>query len=189
MEEAIEFLRRYVALECRAQRAKLTEPDHRAFIELVWELDKLYGGPLRSGVSRPNQPAAVYASPDYVAAAMRERPRSIFAVARYRPDGDDVYRAWLGDTELGRRGESMPENVYVAREGGDLKVLAVHRVCSGCRGTGVDAGEPCSICGTTGWLHLRGIEWPELGPPLEVRRLAVPSDPLSKPAYDAIPSA
>jgi hypothetical protein len=188
MDEAIELLRRFVELECRARQANYTEPDDRKFLELVRAWDKLYGGELRSGLSRPTAPAATYADPDHVAAGARQRPRTIFAVARYQLDGSDVYRAWMGDTELGRRGESMPQSFYLTSGDGGLKVVAIYRVCSACLGTGIEDGEPCSTCGEAGWLHGRGVEWPPLGAPLEVRKLAPPpSDPLFKPAYEAIP--
>lgn len=187
MDEAIEFLRAFVEAECRAERANYLEPDDKKFLALVWAWDAMFGGELRSGLSRPTEPAELYASPDYVAAGARQRPRSIFAVARYRRDGTDLFRAWMGDTELGPRGESMPQTLYIERNQGKLKVVSVYRVCSACLGTGIEDGERCSTCDAAGWLFRRGVEWSALGPPLEVRKLAPPSDALFEPAYDAIP--
>ena len=53
----------------------------------------------------------------------------------------------------------------------------------------LENGRPCGDCNASGWQHRAGDEVDGLAPPAEVRKLAEPSDPISKPLYDAIPDA
>jgi hypothetical protein len=188
MDEVIEFLRRYAEAEYRVGQANFIEPDDKAFFQQVFALDDMFTGGLRSGMSRPHgSPPEDYASVDNIEAAERLQPRSIFAIAHYRTDDVDVYRAWMGDTELGPRGEGMIENLFAVRDDdGELKISSVYLLCGNCHGRGVDDGKPCGRCGTIGWEFRRGTEWMGLGHALEVRKLKEPSDPLSQPVYRAI---
>jgi hypothetical protein len=191
MDDVIEFLRSLVDAEYRARRANFGEPDDDKFLTLVRAWDAMFGGDLRSGLSRPHdEPAAKYTSEKNVAAAGRQRARSIFAVARYKHGGTDLYRAWMGDTELRRGVEGIPENFYVARDGGALKVVALYMVCSKCFGAAtLPDGETCPSCDGTGWVHRRGTEWGDLGPILELRKLQAPTDPRYQRAYEALAGA
>lgn len=189
MDEALAFLRTFTEAECRAARAKYAEPNDDKFIALVWAADAMFGDGLGVGISRPHgKPASQFANESYIAAAARQRPRPIFAVARCRhDDGGELYRAWLGTGEAELRGEAMEQNVYVMQDAGEFKVVSVYRVCSSCMGGGLERGQPCTTCDATGWLYRRGVEWPALGAPLEVRKLAAPTDARYLPAYQAIP--
>lgn len=188
MDDVIEFLRTLVDAEYRARLANFTEPDDDKFRKLVQAWDAMFGGDLRSGLSRPHdEPASKYTSPKNVAAAERQHARSIFAVARYKHGQTDVYRAWMGDTELRRAIEGMPENFYVARNGGALEIVSLYMVCGKCYGAAtLPDGQRCPSCDATGWVHRRGTQWDDLGPILELRKLQAPTDPRYQRAYDAI---
>ena len=184
MDQVIAFLTAFTGAEYRARCANYIEPDDKKFIKLVWEWDAMFTGKyLRSGLSRPDSDPSLYASADYVAAAAKQQPRSIFAVARYQHGRTDLYRAWLGNTELGRRGEGMYQNLYVAHQQDQLKIVSVYPVCYGCHGTG-----NCTNHCFYGWDrdHARGTKWRSLGRRLEVQKLQAPSDPLFQPAYHLI---
>jgi hypothetical protein len=188
MDEAIEFLRAFAEAEYRANRANYSEPDDEKLMQLIWAWDAMFAGDLRSGLSRPSgDPPELFASPDYVAATGRQQPRSIFAVARYQHGRTDLFRGWMGDTEHGRRGEGIRQNLYVARVEGELKVVSRYQACTSCRGAmTLPDGQRCSSCDGTGWIFRGGTEWRKLGRLLEVRKLQAPTDPLSQRTYDAI---
>jgi hypothetical protein len=186
MNDVITFLRAFADAECQTRTAKYVEPDDKKYIKQMKAWDAMFGGDLSSGLSRPRgAPASKYASADYVEAAERVQPRTVFAVARYKHGKSSVYRAWMGDSELGSRGEGMTQNLYVEKDGGELKVVAVYDVCSNCMGSGTAGGKSCSAC-DGGWVHRNGATFKKLGAPAEVKKLKPPSDPVYKPAYDAI---
>jgi hypothetical protein len=107
-------------------------------------------------------------------------------VARYEQGRVDVCRAWMGDTELGPRGEGMPQNLYVQKDNGELKVASIYIVCNHCMGSGwLGPGQGCPHC-DHGWEYRLGIQWKKLGRIIEIRKLQEPSDPMYKAAYAAI---
>jgi hypothetical protein len=187
MEAVLKFLRDFANAECRAQRAMILERDDKKLKKLISAWDAMHSG-LRSGLSRPeNLPSEVFEEPSQIEEAENTKPRTVFAVARYKQGKADLYRAWMGDTSLGPRGESLTQNLYVADVEGDLKVVSRYRRCSTCLGTlKLPNGKKCPECWGQGWEHRGGVEIKKLGAAKEVRKLAEPSDPMSKPLYDAI---
>lgn len=189
MEDVLAFLQAFTEAERRAMHASFAEPDDQKFLALVWAWDEMFGGSLESGLSRlMDQPASAYASEKKLAAAARQQARPVFALARYLHDGNSLYRAWLGHEEPGPRGEGMFQNLYITGDPDKLKVVSVYRICVSCLGSCVADGEPCVGCDGSGWVYRRGVEWPPLGAPLEVRKLMAPTDPRYDAAYQAIPS-
>jgi hypothetical protein len=187
MEEAIEFLRAAAEVECRARRAMILERDDRKLKELIREWDAMSSG-LRSGLSRgAGLPSRFFEAPSQLANARNTKPRTVFAVARHEQGKADLYRGWMGDTALGPRGDSLTQSLYVARVKGELKIVSRYDLCSTCGGAiRLENGRGCPDCAATGWQHFGGAELANLGPPEEVHKLAKPSDPLSRPLYDAI---
>jgi len=188
MNEILRFLQAFADAECRANHAKLIEPDDQTFHQRVAVWDAMHGGDLRSGLHRPGgEPVVRYASADHLAAAARQRPRSVLAIARYRAHPADLHRGWMGDTERGPRGEAMRESVYVAREADRLRVVARYEVCDDCLGARAHrSGERCRICDGAGWFHRGGTPWLGLVRLLELRKLGPPTDPRYRRGYDAI---
>jgi len=188
MDEVIEFLRSATEAELRANRANYSEPDDKKLRQQINEWDRFFSAGLTSGLSRPTgDPPELFASPDYVAAAARQHRRTLFAVARYQAaDGREVFRAWLGTPEVGRRGEGMRQSLCVVRESGDLKIVSRYQVCSQCSGARSVSGEPCDSCDGTGWFFRGGIDFGDMGRPLELRKLEAPSDPQYRDAYEAL---
>jgi hypothetical protein len=116
-------------------------------------------------------------------------PRTVFAVARYERAKAPLYRGWMGDTSLGPRGESLTQNLYVAKVDDELKIVSRYRRCSACLGTmKLPNGKKCPDCKGAGWEHRGGTKLGKLGAAKEIRKLAKPSDPMSKALYDAIGS-
>jgi hypothetical protein len=67
------------------------------------------------------------------------------------------------------------------------EVVARYQPCGTCHGAmKLASGERCSACDGAGWVFRGGTEWKKLGRLLETRKLAEPTDPYSKPAYEAI---
>lgn len=188
MNEVLRFLQAFADAECRANHAKLLEPDDETFHRRVTEWDAMCSRDLRSDLDRPaGEPLLRYASADHLAAAARQRPRSVFAIARHRIHQTDLYRGWLGDTERGPRGEAMRESVYVARDTGRLRVVARYEVCSDCLGAKAHRnGERCPTCDGIGWFHRGGPPWLGLVRLLELRKLGPPTDQRYRRGYDAI---
>lgn len=188
MDEAIAFLRSATEAELRANRANYSEPDDQKLRQLINDWDKMFSAGLASGLSRPSgDPPELFVSEDYVAAAQRQHQRTLFAVARFAtPDGRDVFRGWLGATELGRRGESMRQSLCVVQESGAWKIVTRFQVCNQCQGARSVAGALCDSCDGDGWFFRGGIDFGDLGHPLELRKLEAPSDLLYLPAYDAL---
>lgn len=187
MEEVLKFLRDFADAESRAQRAMILERDNKKLKKLISAWDSMHSG-LRSGLSRPESlPSEFFEDPSQIEEAKNTKPRTVFAVARYKQGKTDLYRAWMGDTSLGPRGESLAQNLYVEKVEDELKVVARYRRCSTCLGKlKLPNGKKCPECRATGWEHRSGAEITKLGAAKEVRRLAEPSDPMSKPLYDAI---
>lgn len=188
MYEVLRFLHTLSEAEYRARCARCTEPDDAKFRQLVSEWNAMFSGGLGSVLIRPAVcSVSLYAGTDFVAAASRLRPASIFAIARYRPAEIDVYRAWTGDSEHGPRGETLRERLYVCREHGELRVTACDEVCRACFGAGTPrTGPPCSACDGAGWFHRSGRQWQSLGRVHELRKLGPPADQRYRRAYDAI---
>ncbi|TMQ12006.1 MAG: hypothetical protein E6J90_32925 [Deltaproteobacteria bacterium] len=188
MFEILRFLHIFSDAAYRAHCARYTEPDDEKFQQLVSEWDAMLAGGLRCGLVRPAVcSASLYACTDFVGAASRLRPSSVLAIARYQPDRADVYRAWMGDTEPGPRGEAMRERLHVSREDGRFKVAARDEVCGDCFGAGGQrTGQRCSACDGAGWFSRGGRQWRQLGRMLELRKLGPPTDQRYRRAYDAI---
>lgn len=188
MDEALEFLRAVADIEHRARRAMLVEPDDKEFVKLRKEWDASFSGDMRSGLSRPlSKPPAHYKDPKRVRAAKQLQPRTVFAVARYHRGKTAVYRAWMGLYERGPRGEGMLDNFYAEVVDGDLKVVAHYRACLTCVGAGaLRGGKKCTTCKGAGWVFEAGAKMTKLGAPEEIVKLEAPTDPASKPAYEAI---
>ena len=188
IDEVIEFLHEFAEAECRANCASYAEPDDRKLVRLVGAWNPIFAGGLRSDLSRPDgNPPELYARPEHIAATARQKPRSIFAVARYQHGRAGLYRGWMGDTELGPRGEGMCQNLYVSREQGQLKVAARYEVCSNCLGAAtLPDGQGCPACDGARWFHCGGTQWHVPGRILEIRKLQAPTDPRYQRAYDAI---
>jgi hypothetical protein len=188
MYEVLRFLHTFSEAGYRAHCARYTEPDDGKFRQLVADWDAMFAGGLRAGLVRPTVcSVSLYACTDFVAAASRLRPSSVFAIARYQPDQADVYRAWLGETELGPRGEAMRERLQLSRDDGALKVVARDEVCGECFGAGGQrSGQRCSGCTGAGWFARGGKPWRPLGRMLELRKLGPPADQRYRRAYDAI---
>lgn len=187
MEAVLKFLREFAEAECRARRAMILERDDKKLLKLIRAWDAMYSG-LRSGLSRAEGlPSKFFEAPSQIAEAENTKPRTVFAVARYTHGKADLYRAWMGDTELGPRGESLTQNLYVTEVEDELKVVSQYKRCSTCLGAmKLQNGKDCPDCRATGWEHMNGAEIEKLGPVREVRKLAKPSDPMSEPLYDAI---
>lgn len=191
IDEGLEFMKAVADAEYRARRAMLIEPDDKKFVKLRKEWDALYSGDMRSGLSRPlNRPPAHYKESKRVNAAKELQPRKVFAVARYKRGKSDVYRASMGLNEHGPRGDGMLDNFYAEEVDGELKIVAHYRACLTCFGAGASReGKKCTACKGAGWTFEAGEKMTKLGAPLEVVKLAAPTDPVSKPAYDAIEEA
>jgi hypothetical protein len=188
MNEILRFLQAFADVECRANHAKLVEPDDEAFHQRVTEWDAMCSSDLRSGLDRPaGEPVVRYASADHLAAAARQRPRSVLAIARYRAHQTDLYRGWMGDTEHRPRGEAMRASVYVVRQADRLRVVARYEVCDDCLGAKAQrSGERCRTCDGAGWFHRGGTPWLGLVRLLELRKLGPPTDQRYRRGYDAI---
>lgn len=188
MNEILRFLQAFAVTECRAIQAKFTEPDDEKFHQRVAAWGAMCSGDLRAGLDRPaGEPLVRYASADHLAAAARQQPRSVFAIARHRAHQTDLYRGWMGDTERGPRGEAMRESVYVARGAGPLQVVARYEVCDDCLGAKAHRrGERCRTCDGIGWFHRGGTPWLGLVRLLELRKLGPPTDQRYRRGYDAI---
>lgn len=186
MEQVLEFVRRAVDIERDVRRAMMSEPDEEKYDKLLHELDAMYEGAMRSGLNRPVRPASEYASPEWIQAAANKRSRTIFALARYQQSETHVWRAWLGDFTLRSKGEGMRAGFLITRSDEGLKIATQLCVCDGCMGSGVRSGASCGMCAACGWLYEGGVKWEELGAPLEVQRLEVPSDPRYRTGYDTM---
>ncbi len=187
MEEELDFSRGVAKAEQATRRAMYTEPDDRKFLLLVRELDAMYAGALRSGLSRADKPAEIYASKSYVDAAARQHARTIFAIARHQSDDTELFRVWMGDTEVGEYGEGMCQGFYVMKVEGAFKIVTRLYICDGCLGAGKQDDEStCRMCEATGWLHDGGMEWPDIEEPIELHKLQAPSDKRYQRGYEAI---
>jgi hypothetical protein len=188
MHEVLRFLHTFSEAGYRAHCARYTEPGDENFRQLVTDWDAMFAGGLRSGLVRPTVcSASLYACTDFVAVASRLRPSSVFAIARYQQDQADVYRAWLGETQPGPRGEALRERLHVSRDDGSLKVVARDEVCGECFGAGGQrSGQRCSACDGAGWFARGGRQWRPLGRVLALRKLESPADQRYRRAYDAI---
>jgi hypothetical protein len=187
IEEELDFSRGVAKAEQATRRAMYTEPDDRKFLLLVRALDAMYAGALRSGLSRADKSAETYASKSYVDAAAHQHARTIFALARYQSDDKEICRVWMGDTEVRDHGEGMRQGFYIMKLDGDFKIVTHLYICDGCLGAGTREDESeCRMCESTGWLHDGGMEWPDLGQPLELHKLEAPSDKRYQRGYEAI---
>jgi hypothetical protein len=186
LSEAVEFLRAATDAELQARRAKRLEPDEKKFMKLVARFDAMRASGMASGISRPEKPRAYYTAPEQKKAAAKLQARTLFAAARYQQGKNDLYRAWLGPTEVGPRGDGLYQNLFVAVEAGALKIVAEYTVCFACFGAlKLKDGADCSDC-SGGWRFDAGKKISKLGAVREVRRLIAPTDPLTKPAYALI---
>lgn len=186
MSEVLEYVKEVVDAEHKARRAKLVEPDDKKFFKLVKDYDALLGG-VKSGISRPHdEPASEYTSKDAKESAASLQMRSVFALARYQEGKGDLYRAWIGDTEEGPRGEAMTENLFISEKKDGPQVVARYSVCFTCMGSmKTRDGDDCPDC-SGGWAFDGGTKIKKLGKVLEVKKVKAPTDKLSKPAYDLI---
>jgi hypothetical protein len=188
MNEPLAFLRAFTEAEHRASHTSNAEADDRQPPHPAMDDSDMVSGDLRARLNRRrgglvSQPTGM----DCVAITIPQQRCSIFAIARYRHGGTDVYRAWVGGIEPGRRGEGMRENLYVSRENSRLKVVARYAVCSDCLGAGTHrSGVACAACDGAGWFHRGGRRWLALGRMLELRKLGPPSDQRYRRGYDAI---
>lgn len=187
MEEALAFLRAAAEAECLARRATILERDDKKLVKLIREWDAMFAG-LRSGLSRPSGlPTKFFEAQSQLDKAKRTKPPTVFAVARYKAGKSDLYRGWMGDSETRPRGEALLDSLFVRKVDGELKIVSHYTRCSTCLGAmKLDNGKKCPDCKATGWQHRAGAEFEKLGSPEEVRKLAEPTDPVSKPLYDAI---
>jgi hypothetical protein len=187
VDQVLEFVRRAVDAERDVRRAMMAEPDEEKYDKLMHELDAMYEGAMRSGLSRPERPASEYESPEWVAAAASKRSRTIFALAHYQQGEIQIWRAWLGDFEVRSKGEGMRAGFLVTRSDEGFQIATQLCICDGCLGTGVRNEAPCGMCAACGWLHEGGVEWQELGAPLEIQRLEPPSNPRYAAGLDLRP--
>lgn len=185
LSEVLEYLHAVARAELDVRRAVHIEPSERKFGAMLSTYNELIGR--RSGISRAfGEPAAYFKTPEQAEAAAQLQPRSVFAVARYRQGKKELFRGWLGDTELGHRGEGMVQNLFLNPNEGRLKVVAEYGICYTCMGAlRLQDGEDCQDC-TGGWVFEFGTHIRKMGKVVEVLRLQEPSDPLYKPAYALI---
>lgn len=165
------------------------EQDDKKLAKLIAALDGMYAG-LSSGLSRPDGLSRDDFDDSEIEEAERTKPRTIFAVAKYEQGKADLYRAWLGDSTPGDRGDAITQNLYVSEVHGELKIVARYRRCSTCLGKlKLPNGKTCPECKGHGWEHQSGKAIKKLSGAKEVRKLNKPTDPLSKPLYEAIEDA
>lgn len=183
MTEVKALLTRLFDAELAARRAHHVEPDDKKYIKLTRAYDALLGEGGWSGLSRPSgKPASHYKTREAKSSAAELRAPTLFALARYEHKVP-LYRAWLGSTRLGPRGEGLNTNLWIEDRAAGAVVVAHYTSCSTCwaRATVKNFGR-CPDC-FDGWQHRGGTRFKKLAKLRAIEIFAEPSDALVKDAF------
>lgn len=181
MNDVVDFVRKFLKTEHAARIAALSEPDATKALAAIRVADGAYAGSSTAGIDRPDE-----IGDDERSEAHKTVERALFVVREY--GGGTLYQAIVGEPYKRPYGTAFSAALFVAKEGGGLKIVARYLACPECDATGTIGGKACRDCKGSGWSVRetgKAIDFASLGKPTATKRLHKPDVDRFQAAYDA----
>ena len=172
MDDVIQFIQSFLALEYEANMQTRSEPDTSLVETTLQNLNRRFRG-LDPAISLSS--TRVLQDPEIVKGQFQ--PRVLFRIEKYNHSTlGALYRVYLSAPLRGHTKHFT--NLFVANTENGLRIISRYNLCDYCDGTGQRGEHVCDECHGMGWNWAGGKKLELLGELVETRQFAVPTGPV-----------